>query len=470
MTTMKDGQANHQEPEQLKTALLPRHVTMLSLGGTIGAGLFLGIAEPLSTVGPLGTMLAYLAAGLIMLCTMLCLGELSTTFPNAGSFQYYLYKFFKNPVWSFTIGWLYWLSWVFSLAAGLVAAGMISNDLLPFVSVWGWCLFYLCLLTAFNMTSVSAFGECEYWLAGIKVVAIILFIICGCYLIYSRMSTTDWQPTLYVNDLLFPAGAFSIFQCMAVVIYSFQGAELVGNVASETPHPEKILPRIIRGIGVRIILFYVLSVGILAVLNPHGYIASDSGPFVTVFSELGIPGTETLMKLVILSAALSAANSGIYASSRMFWSMANERMAPSCFQRLNKNQVPMRAIALCSALSLVCLFTKDYSPQRLFIFLISSTAQVGCLAWFVIAACQLKYRWSVNRGIYPENPKTYKTPLTPWTAIIVMIANFIIIVGGWFSQDGLLMFAAEAVLTILILIGYFGIYKKRNPIADPQGE
>lgn len=152
---------------------------MISLGGTIGAGLFIGVAEPLLQAGPLGTILAYMFAGLIMLGTMMCLGELATSFPHAGSFQHYAYKFFSNPLLSFVIGWMYWLSWVFALAAGLVAAGIVSHELVEPIPMWAWCGGWLALLTLLNMLSAGVFGECEYWLAGIKVFAIIAFIICG---------------------------------------------------------------------------------------------------------------------------------------------------------------------------------------------------------------------------------------------------------------------------------------------------
>ncbi len=448
-------------PIALEKTLLPRHITMISLGGTIGAGLFIGIAEPLANVGPLGAMIAYFLAGMVMLGTMMCLGELSSALPNAGSFQYYLYRLFPNPFWSYLVGWLYWLSWVFALAAGLIAAGMISHDLFPTLAIWQFCLLYLFSLLFFNSLSANAFGETEYWLAGVKVLAIIAFIISGGILIWLRMRG-GWQPTLSVNGLLFPHGGWAILTSMAVVTYSFQGAELIGNVAGETSHPEKMLPKIIRGVGLRIILFYVVAVGVLAILNPLGVTHSDSGPFVDVFKELGVPATDTLMKLVILSAALSAANSAIYACSRMFWTMAKEGMAPAYFAKLSSNHVPLRAIMLCGALSMTCLLSRSLSAQRLFLFLISSTAQVGCLAWIVIGVCLLKYRALIRDGVLTEPKTGYRMPTPRLIAWAVILINTLIILGGWFSSDGLNMLLAEGCITLMLILCYGLLIKERT--------
>lgn len=173
---MPSESENIEDKRELKASLKPRHILMISIGGTIGAGFFLGIAEPLKSIGALSTILAYGFAGLVLLGTMMCLSELSTAFPHSGSFQYFAYRLFKTPSLSFMIGWLYWLSWVFSIGASLIAAGLITNEFFPSIDVWVWCAFFLLVLILINAMSAGAFGECEYWLAALKVFAIIFFV------------------------------------------------------------------------------------------------------------------------------------------------------------------------------------------------------------------------------------------------------------------------------------------------------
>lgn len=438
----------------LRRTLKKRHLLMMSLGGTIGTGLFIGIAEPLHTVGPLGTLLAYLVAGGVMLMTMMCLGELSCAFPHSGSFQHYALMFFPNPIWSYSIGWLYWLSWVFSLAADLTAAGLLAHQYFPSVPIHYFCLGILLLLTAVNLMSAGSFGECEYWLSAIKVFAIIFFILVGMVLIYQLYTHTTWQPTLKTPGGWFPHGPWSIFICMTIVMYSFQGVELVGNAAGETASPQTVLPKVISGIGVRIILFYVLAIVILALVYPWSSPVTGSSPFVWVFERAGLPGASTLMALVIFSAALSAANSAIYASSRMLWSMAKDGMAPRAFSRVNRQGVPVKGILFTVAIAMVSFLTKYISAQSLYIYLIASTGQVGCLAWMTIVWCQYRLRKAVDDGIYPAEIIKYRSPWFPWIALLSFVINAAVIVGTWFSKEGISMLIAEALLFAIILLSY----------------
>lgn len=454
MSTLQESPLVAQTGE-LRRNLKKRHLLMMSLGGTIGTGLFIGIAEPLYSVGPAGTLLAYLLAGAIMLATMMCLGELSCAFPHSGSFQHYALMFIPHPIWSYTIGWLYWFSWVFSLAADLTAASFIAHHYLPTIPVYYFCPIILVALTIINLCSAKSFGECEYWLSALKVFAIVLFIAAGGVMIYSLIGQTGWHPTLKTDGVWFPHGEWQILVCMTIVIYSFQGVELVGNAAGETESPQTILPKVILGIGVRIILFYGLAIAILALVYPRAQAPNGQSPFVWVFSHVGIPGADTLMTLVIFSAAVSAANSAIYASSRMLWSMAGDRFAPACFIRVSQHGVPVNAILLTVIFALVSMLTRYISAQQFYLYLIASTGQVGCLAWIVIGWCQYRFRRAVNHGEYPRNLLRYRSPLFPWVAGFVIITNIAIIIGTWFSAPGLLIMLIELFLMACIVASWF---------------
>ncbi len=211
----------------------------------------------------------------------------------------------------------------------------------------------------------------------------------------------------------------------------------------------------ILGIGLRIILFYGLAIAVLALVYPHKLAPNGQSPFVWVFSHAGIPGADTLMTLVIFSAAVSAANSAIYASSRMLWSMAGDRFAPACFGKTNGGGVPVYAILITVLLALVSLLTRYIPAQQFYLYLIASTGQVGCLAWITIGWCQYRFRQSVCNGTYASDLLRYRSPLFPWTARFVIITNFAIMVGTWFSeQGGVIMLVELAFMTGILLSWY----------------
>lgn len=451
-----------EQPTTLRQTLKSRHLIMMSLGGTIGTGLFIGIAYPLHRVGPLGTLLAYVIAGGVMLMTMMCLGELACAFPHAGSFQHYALMFLPSPVWSYSIGWLYWLSWVFSLAADLTAAGLMAHHYFPGIPVHYFCLAILLMLTVINLLSARCFGECEYWLSAIKVFAIVFFILVGLMMIVKSYGHISLHPTLKTPHGWFPHGAWSIFICMTIVMYSFQGVELIGNATGETASPQTVLPKVISGIGLRIILFYVVAIAILALVYPWNSPVDGSSPFIWVFKHAGLPGASILMLLVIFSAALSAANSALYASSRMLWSMAKDGMAPRIFSHVNRQGVPVKGMLFTVCIALVSLLTKYVSADTLYLYLIASTGQVGCLAWMTIVWCQYRFRKAVEAGSFPAESIKYRSPWFPWIALFSFIMNGAVITGTWFSQGGISMLVAEAVLLVMILISYRWWAKNRR--------
>ena len=241
----------------LRRNMKPRHLLMISIGGTIGTGLFLGIGHTIHTAGPLGTVLAYMAGGLVMYLVLLCLGELATAMPVAGSFQTYATRFI-SPAAGFATGWLYWMSWALCIAADFTAAGIIMNNFYPEVPIYIWCGIFAGFLSSLNLLSVRAYGESEFWFASIKVFAIIAFIIAGAGLIFGFSSNGQALGTsnFITTKGLFPNGISAVLLTMVFVVYSFQGTELVGIAAGECENPGENIPKVMKAVVVRIIVFF----------------------------------------------------------------------------------------------------------------------------------------------------------------------------------------------------------------------
>lgn len=309
----------------LTRALKSRHIFMLSLGGVIGTGLFMGSGVTINQGGPVGAILAYLVAGFLMYLVMVCLGELSVQMPVSGSFQAHATKFI-GPATGFMIGWVYWMSWATTVGLEFTAAGMLMERWFPGVPIWYWSALFVAVLFGINALATRAFGEAEYWFAGIKVAAILGFIIVGVLVIFGAIPLTSGAPAPMMSNLigesLFPNGLSAVFAVMMTVVYAFQGCEIMGVAAGETDQPEKSIPRAVRNVVFRVLIFYVLAIVVLSAIVPWQQAGLMESPFVQVFDMVGIPFAADLMNFVILTAILSVGNSGLYASTRILWAMS----------------------------------------------------------------------------------------------------------------------------------------------------
>lgn len=426
------------EKEGLKRDMKSRHLMMISIGGTIGTGLFVGSGQTISQAGPLGAILAYLVGGFIMYTVLLCLGELTVAMPVSGSFQSYASRFI-SPAAGFTTGWLYWINWAICIAADFTAAGIIANNWFPQVDTWMWCGIFAVALAALNIISVKAYGEAEFWFAGIKVSAIIAFIILGAGLMFGFHTPTNAMPLGFANfhteGGLFPKGFEAVFLTMIAVAYSFQGAELVGIAAGESSNPGKQVPRVIRGVTVRIILFYVLAMIVLTGTIPWEEASVLESPFAHVFGNMGIPYAKDIMSFVVLTSALSAGNSSLYACSRLLWSMAKEGLAPSWLGILNSRGVPVYGVLLTLACACMSLLTSEYAADTVYLWLMSSTGLTGCLIWVIIAWCQINFRKEFTRRGGDLSQLTFRTPFYPLTPALAIILNLGIIFSLYFDES-----------------------------------
>jgi len=451
------------EKSGLKRDMKSRHLMMISIGGTIGTGLFMGSGQVISQAGPLGAILAYLFGGFVMYLALLCLGELAVAMPVAGSFQTYASRFISPGI-GFTVGWLYWINWAVCIAADFTAAGIIMAAWFPQVAVWVWCAIFAVVLAALNLISVKVYGETEFWFASIKVVAIVGFIIAGAGLMFGFAGR---EGAIGISNFglgagLFPNGGWAVFLTMITVVYSFQGSELVGIAAAECENPGKNVPRVIKGIALRIVLFYVLAMIVLAATIPFQEAGLLESPFAHVFGRIGIPLAQDIMSFVVLTSALSAGNSALYVCSRLLWSMSKDKQAPGWLSKLNSRGVPFYGVLVTLALSGLSLLTSEFAADTVYLWLMSSVGLTGCLIWFIIAWCQLNFRKNFTQLGGKVEQLIFKTPFYPIVPVVAMLLNVGIILSLYFDESQQIVLYTGIPVVVFIYLYYILVHSKKG--------
>lgn len=410
---------------QLKRTMKSRHLFMISLGGVIGTGLFLSSGYTINQAGPVGTLLAYLVGSVIVYLVMLCLGELTVKMPMTGSFHTYATKYI-GPGTGFTMALLYWLTWTVALGSEFTAAGLIMQSWFPTTTVWAWSAFFIVFLFCLNAFSVRFFAETEFWFSSIKVIAIILFILIGGLAVFGIIPVDGYTEaplfTNFVKDGLFPNGFGAVFLTMLAVNFAFSGTELISVASGETAEPEKVIPKTIHTTVLRLIVFFIGSIFVISALIPWKEAGVKQSPFVTVFNNIGIPYAGTIMNFVVLTAILSCANSGLYAATRMLWSLSNEKMISKAFGKVNKNGIPMKALIVTTFGGVLSLISSVIPAQTVYIVLVSISGLAVVIVWMGIAASQFMFRRTYLKEGNNIKDLKFKTPLYP----IVPIAAFVL--------------------------------------------
>jgi lysine-specific permease len=396
---------NEEAPTQnngnLRRKLRTRHLTMIAIGGSIGTGLFVASGASVSQAGPGGALAAYALIGLMVYFLMTSLGEMAAYMPVAGSFSTYGARF-VDPAFGFAIGWNYWYNWAVTIAVELAAASIVMKFWLPDVPGVVWSGVFLALMFALNAISVKGFGESEYWFALIKVVTVIVFIITGVYMIFGLMHGQEavGLTNFTSGDAPFVGGLPAMIGVAMIAGFSFQGTELIGIAAGESENPSTSIPRAVKQVFWRILLFYVFAILVIGLLIPYtdpnllkGQV-TDIGvsPFTLVFQNAGIAFAASVMNAVILTAVLSAGNSGMYASTRMLYALACEGKAPKLFARLSANGVPLNALYATTLVGALCFFTSIFGDQTVYLWLLNTSGMTGFIAWLGIAICHYRFR------------------------------------------------------------------------------
>ena len=415
-----------------KRAMKARHLIMLSLGGVIGTGLFFNTGYIISTTGAAGTLLAYLIGAVVVYLVMLSLGELSVAMPETGAFHVYASRYL-SPATGYTVAWLYWLTWTVALGSSLTAAGFCMQYWFPSVPVWVWCLVFCVLIFVLNVISARFFAEGEFWFSVIKVITILAFIILGAGAMIGIIPLNDGAPAPLLTNLTahgwFPFGGLPILMTMVAVNFAFSGTELIGIAAGETEIPHKVVPLAIRTTVVRLIVFFIGTVLVLAALIPMEQAGIVKSPFVQVFERIGIPYAADIFNFVILTAILSAANSGLYASGRMLWSLSNEKTLPACFSRLTQRGIPLIAISVSMLGGLLALASSVVAPDTVYVALSAISGFAVVAVWLSICASHIAFRRHHLRSGRSLSALNYRAPWFPFTPIAGFLLCLLACVG-----------------------------------------
>lgn len=375
------------EQPSFKRAMKQRHLMLLSFGGVIGTGLFLSSGYTLQQAGPFGTVLSYLIGSILVYLVMLCLGQLAIKHPVTGGFHTYA-SLYIHPSVGYIVAWFYWLTWTVALGSEFTAVGILMQKWMPETPVYIFATIAIILILLFNIISTRFYAEVEFYFSLVKVIAIIVFIILGLLVIigfihYDGYEGINTIAHRYTNPT-FPNGIGSVFLTMLAVNYAFSGTELIGIAAGETENPEKVIPKAIRATLWRLIVFFIGTMVIISILIPSYQGKSLESPFVVIFQKMGIPYAGDIMNLVIITALLSAANSGLYAASRMIWSLSNEGVFPKWFGKLNKHHMPVNATLFSMIGGLLALFSSVYVADSLYVILVSIAGLAVVIVWMSI--------------------------------------------------------------------------------------
>ncbi|MFE9443071.1 amino acid permease [Streptomyces sp. NPDC006602] len=452
-----------QPPEQqagLQAGLKNRHLSMIAIGGVIGAGLFVGSASGIAAAGP-GILLSYALVGALVVFVMRMLGEMAAANPSSGSFSAYADRALGR--WAgFSIGWLYWFFWVVVLAVEATAGAVILEGWVPAVPQWAWALIVMVVLTATNLISVGSFGEFEFWFAGIKVVAIGGFIILGGLAIFGVLPGSDHAATGFGNLTehggFLPNGPSAILTGILLVVFSFMGSEIVTLAAGESSDARRAVAKATRSVIWRVGVFYVGSILVVVTLLPwNDPSIAEKGSYVAALDSIGIPHAGQIMNFIVLTAVLSCLNSGLYTASRMAFSLGQRSDAPRSFVRTNARGVPQNAILASVAFGFVAVGFNYLWPDTVFQFLLNSSGAVALFVWLVICFSQLRMRGIILR----ENPdklvvRMWLFPYLTW-ATIAMISFVLLYMltddkeGGGRSQVLLSVLVAALVIAVSLV-------------------
>ncbi|MFT4192332.1 MAG: amino acid permease [Comamonas sp.] len=410
---------------RLKRALSNRHIQLIALGGAVGTGLFLGVAQTIELAGP-SALLGYAIAGVIAFFIMRQLGEMVVAEPVAGSFSHFAHRYWGGLA-GYVSGWNYWVLYVLVSMAELTAVGIYVQYWWPGVPTWLSAVVFFALINGINLLHVKLFGEMEFWFAIIKVAAIVAMIVFGGWLLASG----DGGPQASIANLwqiggFFPHGVGGLFMAMAVIMFSFGGLELVGITAAEAEKPETTIPRATHQVIYRILIFYVGALAVLLSLYPWNHVQQGGSPFVMIFHALDSEWVATVLNIVVLTAALSVYNSCVYCNSRMLLGLALQGNAPRALASTNARGVPVAALAVSAAATVLCVLINYLLPGKAFGLLMMLVVAALIINWAMISITHLRFRGAMRRAGVTTRFRSLGQPYTNYLCLAFMAAILVV--------------------------------------------
>jgi len=446
------------QPSTLGRSLRSRHVAMIAIGGIIGAGLFVGSSTSIATVGP-AVVVSYLLAGILILLVMRMLSEMAMARPDVGSFTEFTRVALGH--WAgFISGWLYWYFWVVVLPIEAIAGAVILQQWLPFAT-WQIGVVLLALMTAINLLSTRSYGEFEFWFASLKVAAILVFIALGAA--YAFGVTAPHGATfanLTAHDGFAPFGGVAVLAGVTSVIFALCGAEIATIAAAESSEPARTIARMTSTVALRILLFYVLSVGLIVAIVPWRDIVPGYSPFATALTHMAIPYAATIMNAVVLVAVLSCLNSGMYVTARVLFTLAAKGDAPHALVRLNRQRVPARAIFVASLFGYLALAASVLSPQVVFSFLVNASGATMLMIYLIVAIAQIRLR----RRLETTEParlviRMWLFPYLSWAVVAAIVA---VLVAMAFTPGLASQFYSSVGFALLVVVAYLAAQRSHR--------
>ena len=445
----------------LKRHLKVRHIRLMALGSTIGVGLFLGSASAIQIAGP-SILLAYLLAGVVAFIVLRTLGEMAVHEPVAGSFAAYA-NTYVGPLAGYMVGWGYWTYWIVVGIAEVTAVGIYMTIWFPEIPQWIWALSSIVMMGFINLIAVKVFGEFEFWFALIKVVAIVAMIALGGAVIFFGF-TNDWQPlgfdNLWLHGGFFPNGFTGMLLSLQMVLFAYVGIEMIGLSAGEAENPQKTIPMAIDSLAWRILIFYMGAILVILAIFPWNEVGQHGSPFVVMFERIGLREAAGVINFVVITAALSSCNAGIFSGGRLLYALSVNGYAPAPFAKLSKYGVPHRAVMTTVAICMTGVVLNYFVPDKAFQYMMAAVTFVGLMVWIAILFTQMKFRHSLTGEQVAQ--LGYRAPWWPYSSWFALAFIFLVVVMMGFHEDArIALILGPCLLGVYLAMFYMvGLHRK----------